>query len=212
MGTALTVERHDAVVVLRWDRQQVRNALAPDTIIEVAHTLDAAAADTETRAAVLTGAGDVAFSAGMDLKALAADRGKAGEAFSAWMGTLNSPDRLPLIAAVNGMAMGGGMEIALRCDLIVAGDHCEFGLPEVTAGMVPHGGALDFGRLVPVQSALEWGLLGERIPAARLYELGVVNRVVPSAEVLPTALALAQRVASFDAKTVRDIRNGMWKS
>jgi enoyl-CoA hydratase/carnithine racemase len=148
----------------------------------------------------------------MDLKALAADRGKAGEAFSAWMGTLNSPDRLPLIAAVNGMAMGGGMEIALRCDLIVAGDHCEFGLPEVTAGMVPHGGALDFGRLVPVQSALEWGLLGERIPAARLYELGVVNRVVPSAEVLPTALALAQRLASFDPKTVRDIRNGMWKS
>jgi enoyl-CoA hydratase len=210
MGEALTVERHDAVVVLRWDRQAVRNALDPATIIEIAHTLDAAAADGETRAAVLTGTGDVAFSAGMDLKALAADRAKAGEAFSAWMGTLNSPDRLPLVAAVNGMAMGGGMEIALRCDLIVAGDHCEFGLPEVKAAMVPHGGALDFPRLVPVQTALEWGLLGERIPAERLRELGVVNRVVPAGDVLPTAIALAQQIAAFDPATVKGIRNGMW--
>ena len=209
---ALTVERHDAVIVLTWDRQHVRNALDPQTIIEVATTLDTAAADGQTRAAVLTGAGDVAFSAGMDLKALAAERAKAGEAFTAWMATLNSPDRLPLIAAVNGMAMGGGMEIALRCDLVVAGEHCEFGLPEVKAGMVPHGGALDFPRLVPVQSALEWGLLAERIPASRLYELGVVNRVVPAADVLPTAIELAQRIASFDPDAVRGIRSGMWKS
>jgi enoyl-CoA hydratase/carnithine racemase len=211
MGTALTVEGHGAVVVLRWDRQQVRNALDPDTIIELARTLDDSAAGGAVRAAVLTGTGDVAFCAGMDLKALAADRAKAGEAYGAWMGTLNSPDRLPLIAAVNGMAMGGGMEIALRCDLIVAGDHCEFGLPEVKGAMVPHGGALDFPRLVPMQSALEWGLLGERIPAARLYELGVVNRVVPSADVVPTAIALAQQIAAFDPETVKGIRNGMWK-
>jgi enoyl-CoA hydratase/carnithine racemase len=211
MGQALEVEREGAVVVLRWDRQHVRNALDPDTIIEVAHTLDAAAADGTSRAAVLTGTGDVAFSAGMDLKALAADRGRAGEAFSAWMGTLGSPDRLPLIAAVNGMAMGGGMEIALRCDLIVAGDHCDFGLPEVTKGMVPHGGALGFGSIVPVQTALEWALLGERVPAQRLYELGVVNRVVPAGDVLSTAIAMAERIASFDTATVREIRREMWK-
>jgi enoyl-CoA hydratase/carnithine racemase len=210
-GSGLTVERHDAVVVVRWDRQHVRNALDPATIIELAHTLDDAARDGATRAAVLTGTGDVAFCAGMDLKALAADRAKAGEAYAAWMGTLNSPDRLPLVAAVNGMAMGGGMEIALRCDLIVAGDHCEFGLPEVKGAMVPHGGALDFPSLVPMQTALEWGLLGERIPAGRLRELGVVNRVVPAADVVPTAIALGQQLAAFDPDTVRGIRNGMWK-
>src|SRR5205085_6913943 len=106
--------------------------------------------------------------------------------------------------------MGGGMEIALRCDLVVAGEHCEFGLPEVKAAMVPHGGALGFGSLVPVQTALEWALLGERIPAVRLHELGVVNRVVPSAEVVPTAIALAQQIAAFDPATVKGIRNGMW--
>ncbi len=209
-SSKLDITHHDAVVVLRWDRQAVRNALDPDTIIAIARALDAAAADGTARAAVLTGTGDVAFSAGMDLKALAADRGKAGEAYTAWMGALNSPERLPLVAAVNGMAMGGGMEIALRCDLIVAGDHCEFGLPEVKAAMVPHGGALDFPRLVPVQTALEWGLLGGRLPAQRLHELGIVNRVVPSAEVLPTAIALARQIAAFDPATVRGIRNGMW--
>jgi enoyl-CoA hydratase len=211
MGEALTVEKHDAVIVLRWDRQAVRNALDPDTIIEIGHTLDAAAADDAVRAAVLTGTGDVAFSAGMDLKALAADRAKAGEAFQAWTGALNNPERVPIVAAVNGMAMGGGMEIALRCDLIVAAEHAEFGLPEVKAGMVPHGGALDFGRLVPVQTALEWALLAERLPAQRLHELGVVNRVVPGAEVLPTAIALAQQIAAFVPAAVREIRREMWK-
>lgn len=210
MGDALSVTRHDAVLVLRWDRQHVRNALDPETIIELARALVDGAADNSTRAAVLTGTGEVAFCAGMDLKALAADRAKAGEAYTAWMGALNSPERLPLIAAVNGMAMGGGMEIALRCDLVVAGEHCEFGLPEVKAAMVPHGGALDFPRLIPIQTALEWALLGERIPAQRLQELGVVNRVVPSAEVVPAAVALAQHIAAFDPATVRGIRNGMW--
>lgn len=211
MGEALAVEQHGAVVVVRWDRQEVRNALDPETIIEVAGVLTSAAADDACRAAVLTGAGDVAFSAGMDLKVLAADRGAAGEAFVAWNAAMGAPDRLPLVAAVNGMAMGGGFEIAMRCDLIVAGDHCEFGLPEVKSGMVPHGGALDFPSRVPLPTALEWALLGERIPARRLYELGVVNRVVPSAEVLPTAIALAEGIAAFDPATVRDIRNGMWK-
>jgi enoyl-CoA hydratase len=210
MGEPLSVEEHGAVVVLRWDRQEVRNALDPQTIIEVAGVLTDAAADDRCRAAVLTGTGDVAFSAGMDLKALAADRGAAGEAFAAWNAAMGSPDRLPTVAAVNGMAMGGGFEIAMRCDLIVAGDHCEFGLPEVKAGMVPHGGALDFPSRVPLPTALEWALLGERVPAQRLHELGVVNRVVPADKVLATAIELAQQIASFDPATVRAIRNGMW--
>lgn len=209
---ALTVRREGAVLVLQWDRQQVRNALDPATIIAVAEAIDDASAAGSANAAVLTGTGDVAFSAGMDLKALATDREGAGRAYHAWTKTLADPDRIPLVAAVNGMAMGGGMEIALRCDLVVAGDHCEFGLPEVTKAMVPHGGALDFPSFIPVQTALEWALLGDRIPAARLHELGVVNRVVPGADVVPTAIALAERIAAYDPKTVREIRASMWRT
>jgi len=206
----LEVEQHDAVILLRWDRRHVRNALDPQTIINIARTLDDAAASPSIRAAVLTGTGDVAFCAGMDLKALAADRAGAGQAYAAWMSTLNSPERLPLVAAVNGMAMGGGFEIAMRCDLIVAADHAEFGLPEVTRGIVPHGGALDFPTVMPRQTALEYALLGDRVGAARLHQLGLVNRVVPGADLVATALELAHRIASFDPKTVREIRNAMW--
>ena len=102
----MEIEQHDTVLVLRWDRQHVRNALDPDTIIAIAQRLDDAARDDACRAAVLTGTGDVAFSAGMDLKALAADRAKAGCAYAAWMATLNLPVRLPPVSAVNGMALG----------------------------------------------------------------------------------------------------------
>lgn len=209
---ALSITPRDRILLIQWDRQAVRNALDPATIIGIAEALDNAAADGSAGAAVLTGAGDIAFSAGMDLKALAADRAAAGKAYAAWMATLNSPDRIPLIAAVNGMAMGGGFEIAMRCDLVVAGDHCEFGLPEVTQAMVPHGGALDLPAYVPVHTALEWALTGDRIPAERLRELGIVNRVVPSRDVLPTALALAERIAAHDPKTVREIRHAMWRT
>lgn len=208
--SALTSEQHGAVLVLRWDRQAVRNALDPDTIIAVADALADAAARDDCRAAVLTGSGDVAFSAGMDLKALAADRTGAGRAYTAWMTALNAPDRVPLVAAVNGMAMGGGFEIAMRCDLVVAGAHCDFGLPEVTNAMVPHGGALDFPAYLPVHTTLEWALTGDRVSAARLHELGVVNRVVPADDVLPTAIALAARIAEHDPATVREIRRSLW--
>jgi enoyl-CoA hydratase len=211
-ANALDVTRHGAVLLVQWDRQHVRNALDPATIIAIAEAIDDASATGSANAAVLAGTGDVAFSAGMDLKALAADREGAGRAYHAWTKTLADPNRIPLVAAVNGMAMGGGMEIALRCDLVVAGEHCEFGLPEVKQAMVPHGGALDFPSVVPVQTALEWALLGDRIPATRLLELGVVNRVVPGPDVVPTALALAEQIAAYDPKTVREIRAGMWRT
>lgn len=208
---ALTVTQRNTVLVLQWDRQHVRNALDPATIVAIAEALDHAAATGDARAAVLTGSGETAFSAGMDLTALASDRAGAGKAYAAWMATLNSPDRIPLVAAVNGMAMGGGFEIAMRCDLVVAGDHCEFGLPEVTKAMVPHGGALDLPAYVPVHTALEWALTGDRVPAARLLELGLINRVVPANEVLSTAVALAERIAAHDPATVREIRHAMWR-
>ena len=209
-ASALTVQREAAVVVARWDREASRNALDPPTLLHLAEVLRDAEADDACGACVLTGAGSVAFSAGMDLKALAADRGAVGPAVAAWTSAISSPGRKPLIAAVNGMAMGGGFEIAMQCDLIVAADHATFGLPEVKRGLVPGGGGLQLGTRIPLPTALELALTGEPMTAARLHELGFVNRVVPGPELLTAAIALATTIAGFDAETVARIRRGMW--
>ena len=210
--TALSERREGAVAVLTWDRQDVRNALDPDTLLALSSAISAAAEDPEVRACVLTGAGTVAFSAGMDLKALAADRSRVGAAVTAWEAAIGSPDRVPLVAAVNGMAMGGGFEIALRCDLVVAAEGVAFGLPEVKRKLVPGGGGLLLPRRVPLAFALELGLTGEPVTAARLHDLGLVNRVVPAERVLDEAVALAAAIAEHAPETVAAIRRGMWAS
>ena len=209
-GPPVTATDEGPVRVLRWDRQHRRNALDPTSLELLAGHIAAATADPDLRACVLTGAGDVAFSSGMDLKALAEDRSGAGRAVAAWTAALDDPDRVVLVAAVNGMAMGGGFEIALRCDLVVAASHATFGLPEVTKGIVPRGGALDLPAAVPAQFALELALTGDHLPAARLHEMGLVNRVVPGGEVVDAAVALATRVAGHPADTVAEIRRSLW--
>ena len=205
-------QRDGAVAVLTWDRQDVRNALDPSTLLALSSAISAAAADPDVRACVLTGAGTVAFSAGMDLKALAADRSNVGAAVAAWEAAITDPDRVPLVAAVNGMAMGGGFEIALRCDVVVAGESVLFGLPEVKRSLVPGGGGLLLPRRVPLPLALELGMTGDPLPASRLYELGLVNRLVPSERVLEEAIRFAARMAEHPPETVAAIRRGMWAS
>ena len=203
-------ERVGAVAVLRWDRQEVRNALDPATLLALSSSIATAAGDPDVRACVLTGTGDVAFSAGMDLKALAADRSSVGAAVAAWNAAIDAPDRVPLVAAVGGMAMGGGFEIALRCDLVVAAEGVEFGLPEVKRKLVPGGGGLLLPRRIPLALSLELGLTGAPVTAARLFELGLVNRVVPAHRVLDEAIALAATIAEHAPETVAAIRRGMW--
>jgi enoyl-CoA hydratase len=209
---AFVEQRVGAVAVLTWDRQEARNALDPTTLLALSSAIAAAATDPDVRACVLTGAGEVAFSAGMDLKALASERGSVGAAVAAWEGAVGAADRMPLVAAVNGMAMGGGFEIALRCDLVVAGEHAVFGLPEVKRRLVPGGGGLLLPRRIPLALALELGLTGEPASAARLHALGLVNRVVPADRVVDEAVALAAAIAEHDADTVATIRRGMWAS
>jgi enoyl-CoA hydratase len=205
--------RVGAVAVLTWDRQDVRNALDPSTLLALSSAIAVASAPgSDVRACVLTGAGSVAFSAGMDLKALAADRSNVGAAVAAWEEAVSSPDRVPLVAAVNGMAMGGGFEIALRCDVVVAGESVTFGLPEVKRSLVPGGGGLLLPRRIPLAIALELGLTGDPMPASRLHELGLVNRIVPDDRVVDEAIALAARIAEHAPDTVARIRQGMWAS
>jgi crotonobetainyl-CoA hydratase len=151
------------------------------------------------RAAVLTGAGQRFFSAGWDLKAavggedIDADHGPGGFAGLTEFFDLGKP----VIAAVNGLALGGGFELVLAADLVVAAEHAEFAFPEVTLGLVPDaGGLLRLPSRLPRPIAVEWLLTGRRISAAEAARWGLVNRVVPAADLMPAVLDLARAICA----------------
>ncbi len=187
----------DAVLVVTINRPEARNAVDGAVAEGLAAALDHAESDPSVAAVVLTGAGDVAFSAGMDLKMFADGgvrqtyRGDGGFAGFTQRGFAK-----PIVAAVNGAARGGGFELVLACDLVVAAEHATFGLPEVKRGLIAGaGGAIRLPRRVPLAVALEIGLTGEPISADRAFQLGLVNRVVPLSQVVDEAVALALTIA-----------------
>jgi enoyl-CoA hydratase len=206
----LRIDHVDQVVIFTIDRPEVRNALDPATLWALADAIDAATADDDIRAAVLTGAGSMCFSSGMDLRAVRSDAQAAGQAVRRFHESMRSYTRLPIIAAVRGMAVGGGFELMLQCDLVVAADAAVFGLPEVKRGLVPGGGGLQLPGRVPLAAALEMGLLGEFIDGPRAAALGLVNRVCPDETVLDTAVEFASRLAKNPPATVARIRQLMW--
>jgi len=185
------------------DRPERRNALDPETLASLGAAFRAAEDDDGVRVVVLTGAGQQAFCAGMDLKAFA-ERGGRAEAPSAGIEIFT--DRVfpkPIIAAVNGAAVGGGFGMALACDLIVAADHAVFGLPEVQRGLVGAGSGTRAALRLPPAIALELILTGEPMSAARALSLGLVNRVVPTADLSSVTAALADRIAANGPLAVR---------
>jgi enoyl-CoA hydratase/crotonobetainyl-CoA hydratase len=186
-------EVRDAVGLITINRPEARNAIDPETGAGIASALRTVRNDASLRAAILTGAGDRSFSAGMDLRAFAsgADMSPFGEALQ----MLDECEK-PVIAAINGAAVAGGFEIALRCDLIVAVREATFGLPEVKRGLVAAGGGTRLPRRIPIAVALEMGLTGDPISAEEAQRLGLVNRVVESDELLPAAFELAARIAA----------------
>ncbi len=196
----LLVEREGAVAVVTINRPEKRNALNALTISEIHHTMTALGADVSVRAIVLTGAGDKAFVAGADISELAVmtpaggkDHAAAGQrAFDA-IETLGKP----VIAAVNGFALGGGCELAMACTLRIAADTARFGQPEINLGLTPgYAGTQRLPRLVGRGRALELLLTGDMITADRACEIGLVNRVVPAASLRAEALALATTLAA----------------
>ncbi|MDX3103774.1 enoyl-CoA hydratase-related protein [Nonomuraea angiospora] len=196
---AALVERRDHTMLITFNRPEVRNAVNGALTRAVGEALDEADADTGIRAVVLTGAGDKAFCAGADLKEVA--RGEfSTEGFKphwGFAGCVTHPIAKPVIAAVNGFALGGGTEIALWADLVVAAESARFGLPEVKRGIIAGaGGAFRLAAQLPAKVAMEILLTGEPVTAADALRLGLVNRVVPQERVVPAALALAEAIGA----------------
>lgn len=191
----LLVKHIGTVAVFTLNRPERRNAIDLDTARLLSAALDEFDATDELRVGILTGTPEI-FSAGMDLKAYAATGQRPVEERRGGFGIVARPPRKPIIAAVEGPALGGGFEIALACDLIVAGQNATFGLPEVARGLVASGGGvLRLPRRIPRNLATEAVLTGRPLTAARCAELGLVNRVVPDGGALAAALSLAEEIA-----------------
>ncbi|MBB2949032.1 acetyl-CoA C-acetyltransferase [Actinoplanes lutulentus] len=191
----LIVERRGPVTVLRLNRPAVRNAIDLTTARALERAVDDFEADPAARVAVLTGS-DTAFCSGMDLKAAARGEYPITEG-RGLLGITARPPRKPLIAAVEGAALAGGCELALAADLIVAAEDAQFGIPEVKRGLVAAaGGVLRLAQSLPRSTALELALTGAPLPARRLYDLGLVNRVTSPGKALEIAIELAQEIAA----------------
>ncbi|OYD60222.1 UNVERIFIED_ORG: acetyl-CoA C-acetyltransferase [Burkholderia sp. CF145] len=197
------VERRDHLLIVTINRPEVRNALHPMANDELAQIWDAFEADPSLWVAILTGAGNEAFSSGNDLKYTAS--GKPTWIPLSGFGGLTARARTkPVIAAVNGHAMGGGTEMALACDIVVADEHASFALSEVRVGVVAAcGGLVRLPRDIPRKIAMEHILTGRAISATRAVELGLVNRMTSAGEALTGALGIAEEILAVSPTSVR---------
>ena len=179
------------MTTITLNRPEVRNALDQDACFELAGIFDAFEADEEQRVAIVTGAGEKAFCAGADLKNAVQQVPPSGFA-----GLCTRFDRTkPLIAAVNGLAVGGGFETVLACDIVVAADHAEFGLLEARWGVAAlAGGVQRLAATVGTKRAMGMLLTARKIDAQRAFEFGVVNEVVPAAELMAAARRWANEI------------------
>ncbi|BCQ07962.1 enoyl-CoA hydratase [Mycobacterium heckeshornense] len=194
---AALVERRGDVMVITINRAEARNAVNSAVSTAVGDALERAQQDPEIRAVVITGAGDKSFCAGADLKAISRRENLYHPDHPEWgfAGYVRHFIDKPTIAAVNGTALGGGTELALASDLVVAEERAKFGLPEVKVGLIAGaGGVFRIVHQLPRKVALEMLLTGEPISAAEALKWGLINRVVPDGTVLEAALALAERV------------------
>ncbi len=203
----LLVEARDGVVLLTVNRPARLNALDQATLRELDAAFARIASDAEARAVIVTGAGERAFVSGADIQALAGLDAAAGRALSErgqavfqrieWLGK-------PVVAAINGFALGGGCELALACHVRVAVEGATLGTPEVKLGLIcGYGGTQRLPRLLGKGRALELLLTGDRIEAEEALRIGLVNRVVPRERLLPEAEALARRMIANGPLAVR---------
>jgi enoyl-CoA hydratase/carnithine racemase len=192
------------VALCRLDRPEARNALSPELMEELAGAVESFDADPEVRCIVIAG-GDEAFASGADIGALRERSFQEALVHpSAAFWKRLAACRTPLVAAVSGWALGGGCELALLCDMIVASETAVFGQPEITLGIIPGGGGTQrLARAVGKQRAMELVLTGRRFDAAEAARMGLVNAIHPQSEWLERALALARTVAERPPIAVR---------
>ena len=205
-------EQRDRITIITINRPDRMNAINPETSGELEHAWQRFRDDNEAWVAILTGAGERAFSAGNDLVATArASRG--AEPSAAQLAAARAPFGgntrglelwKPTIAAINGFCLAGGLEMALACDIRIAAEHAQFGLPEVTWALIPGaGGTQRLPRNLPRAVAMDMILTAERIDAQAALRWGLVSRLVPGAEVMPTALKLAETICTRGPLAVR---------
>ena len=192
----ILTETRGAVLIVTISRPDRRNAMDAQAAQEIEHAWDRLDEDSSLLAAIITGAGGV-FSAGADLKAAASGGPPARTTRRGFFGTIGQPPQKPLLAAVEGDAFGGGFELALACDLIIAAQTARFCLPESRRGVLAvAGGAARLPTKIPLNIAMEMLLTGAPQPAARLHALGLVNMLCAPGEALATALTLADSIAA----------------
>src|SRR3954453_19756254 len=197
----VVTERRDAVLVIRINRPDARNALNAAVMAGVGAGIAEAESDPGIRSVVLTGTGEKAFCAGMDLRSFAAGGMAPTEEQQKHMGTFGKfmsrgECAVPVIGAAQATALAGGFELLIACDLIVANENAQFGLPEVKRGLFAAGGGMFLSRRIPLAKALELTMTGDPTAGSEAAALGLINKVVPADKVVDEAVALAERVAA----------------
>jgi len=194
----VVVERDEHVLLVVLNRPQARNAVDGALTLALGNALEEAEHDPEVRVVVLTGSGDASFCAGADLKAIARGESLNPPGTEGWgfAGMVQHPISKPIVAAVNGTAVGGGTELVLASDLAVVSEAATFGLPEVRRGLIAAaGGLVRLPEQLPRKLAMQMILTGRPVDAATALRWGLVNEVVPADRVLETALGLAHQIA-----------------
>ena len=206
----VTYERRDRIALITINRPDRLNAIDDDTSVELRQAFTAFRDDREQWVAILTGAGEKAFSTGADLVALSkAMKAGGGIRLSVPFGGITSDFRCwkPIIAAINGYCLAGGLELALACDIRIAAEHAQFGLPEVTRAITPGaGGTQRLPRVVPQAAAMQLLLTGGRFDAAWALRFGLVTEVMPAGELIGRALSIAEEICQNGPLAVRAVK------
>ncbi len=213
-GDVVTIERLGAVALITLNRPTALNAVNSQLSTELGNAMEELSIDRRLAVGVITGSGR-AFCAGADLKEVAAGHSVFAAEHPEWgfAGLVQHFIDKPLIAAVNGFALGGGTEVMLACDLAVVSEDAKLGLPEVKRGLIAGaGGLIRLPRQLPLKIALEAALTGDEISARTAEQWGLVNHVVPKDRVLPTALSLANKIAANAPLAVRASKRTIHRS
>jgi len=211
---ALLYEKQGGVANITLNRPKAFNSIDPETWQELGDALVDFRDDSDLVSAIITGAGDRAFCTGADIREMLPFIKKHKNEQQLWSGTIMRGLEVwkPIIAAINGMALGGGLELALACDLKIASENATFGQPEIKLGLIPGwGGTQRLPRVIPVARAAEMLLTGEPIDAHEACRLGLVNKVVPLSELLPAAREWAEKLCKMGPLALRAAKEAMLK-